>query len=314
MDARTTRGNGAQATTAEREDMRALLAEMLEEHEARRRDPLDVIERLPALSEMAKKVAPTGLLPSWIKTEGQALAIMAKGAELGVPPMAALAGLHMVEGKVFVSAELMLAVAIGRGVRAQWLHTDGSRARVRLHRRGFEPFELEWTIQQAKAANLAGKQNWQRYPDAMLRARCLSAALRAFCPDVTAGVYSEDEMEDVVGNGAPAAPPVRTLDEVVAAARQEARAREQATASECDRLVESIGAAEDADGLEAVRAAAQSAKARLSREEKVRIKHALEGAAERVRALAEPRVAHDPTTGEVADEDLPQVDEAEVAS
>lgn len=291
---RQTRGNGA-ATTQERDDMRALVSEMLDEHDTRRRDPLDVIAHLPALSEMAKKVAPTGLLPSWIKTEGQALAIMAKGAELGVPPMAALAGLHMVEGKVFVSAELMLAVAIGRGVRAQWVHTDGARARVRLSRRGFEPFEMEWTIAQAKAAGLAGKQNWTKYPDAMLRARCLSAALRAFCPDVTAGVYSDDERDEI----APAPATARSLDDVVGAARAEAKAREQTMASECDRIVESLGAVADADGLEAARAAAQSAKPRLSREEKVRVKSALDAAVARVKQASETRVEHDPETGEV---------------
>lgn len=297
---RQTRGNGA--TVQERDDMRALVSEMLDEHETRRRDPLDVIAHLPALSEMAKKVAPTGLLPSWIKTEGQALAIMAKGAELGVPPMAALAGLHMVEGKVFVSAELMLAVAIGRGVRAQWVHTDGARARVRLSRRGFEPFEMEWTIAQAKAAGLAGKQNWTKYPDAMLRARCLSAALRAFCPDVTAGVYSDDERDEI----APPPAAARSLDDVVGAARAEAKAREQTMASECDRIVESLGAVADADGLEAARAAAQSAKPRLSREEKVRVKSALDAAVARVKQAAESHVEHDPATGEVDEAPLPE--------
>ena len=297
---RQTRGNGA--TAQERDDMRALVSEMLDEHETRRRDPLDVIAHLPALSEMAKKVAPTGLLPSWIKTEGQALAIMAKGAELGVPPMAALAGLHMVEGKVFVSAELMLAVAIGRGVRAEWVHTDGARARVRLSRRGFQPFEMEWTIAQAKAAGLAGKQNWTKYPDAMLRARCLSAALRAFCPDVTAGVYSDDERDEI----APPPAAARSLDDVVGAARAEAKAREQTMASECDRIVESLGAVADADGLEAARAAAQSAKPRLSREEKVRVKSALDAAVARVKQATESHVEHDPATGEVDEAPLPE--------
>lgn len=125
------------------------------------------------------------------------LAAILTGAELGLGPMQSLRSIHVVDGKPMLSADLMLALAIRGGVRPQWLESTATIARLRLTRDGFEPHEQRFTLDEAKAAGLAGKDNWRKYPSAMLRARCLSAALRAFCPDVLgAGVYVEGEIEE----------------------------------------------------------------------------------------------------------------------
>ena len=51
-------------------------------------------------------------------------------------------------------------------------------------------------MEDAKRAGLGGKDNWRKYPKAMLRARCISGALRAWAPDaIGAGVYVEGEIE-----------------------------------------------------------------------------------------------------------------------
>jgi len=138
-----------------------------------------------------------GFIPqAYIGNPGAIAACILTGAELGIGPMQSLRGIHVIEGRPTLSADLMLALAIRAGVRAQWLETTPDVARLRLERDGFEPHEHAFSMVDAKRAGLARRQNWGRYPAAMLRARCLSAALRAWCPDVLGGgVYVEGEIE-----------------------------------------------------------------------------------------------------------------------
>jgi len=138
-----------------------------------------------------------GFIPqAYIGNPGAIAACILTGAELGIAPMQSLRGIHVIEGRPTLSADLMLALAIRAGVRAQWLETTPDVARLRLERDGFEAHDHTFSMADAKRAGLARRQNWGRYPAAMLRARCLSAALRAWCPDVLGGgVYVEGEIE-----------------------------------------------------------------------------------------------------------------------
>jgi len=130
---------------------------------------------------------------------GQPAAIVAAimtGAEIGIGPMQALRSIHVIEGRPTLSADLMLSLALRAGIRVSWLEKTETVARVRLSREGHGTHEHSYTIGEAKRAGLSGRANWKRYPAAMLRARCISAALRAWCPDVLgAGVYVEGEIE-----------------------------------------------------------------------------------------------------------------------
>lgn len=123
------------------------------------------------------------------------LAALMTGAELGIGPMEALRSIHVIEGKPTLSAEFMLTRAIQAGVKHQWLELSTKVARLKLSRPGWEPLTLSYTIEEAEAAGVTRKDNWRKYPAAMLRARCISAAIRAYCPDVLgAGLYTPEEM------------------------------------------------------------------------------------------------------------------------
>ncbi len=130
------------------------------------------------------------------------LAALMTGAELGIGPMQALRSIHVIEGKPTLSADLMLGLALRAGVRIEWLVNTPTEARARFTRPGFPDHEEHFTIQEANQAGLVGKtrkgepNNWMKYPRAMLRARVVSAALRAWSPDVLgAGAYVAGEIE-----------------------------------------------------------------------------------------------------------------------
>ena len=52
-----------------------------------------------------------------------------------------------------------------------------------------------FTVADAERAGLAPKENWRKYPAAMLMARAQMMAARAVYPDIASGLYDRDELE-----------------------------------------------------------------------------------------------------------------------
>jgi hypothetical protein len=155
-----------------------------------------------------------GFIPrAFVGKPAAILAALMMGAELGIGAMESLRAIHVLDGRPMLSADLMLRLALRAGVRATWLRTDAEEAHVKLSRPGHGEHAHRFTMAEARAAGLAGRGPWKAYPAAMLRARCISAALRAWAPDVLgAGVYVEGEIE------ASEAPPAASLARSVAEA------------------------------------------------------------------------------------------------
>ncbi|MBM3992152.1 MAG: recombinase RecT [Planctomycetes bacterium] len=147
--------------------------------------------------ELAKELSVSALLPAALKkSPADVLLVVLTGQELGFGPMQSIRLLHVIEGKPCLSADGMGALCM-RHPSCELLRlvsSDGKAATYEAKRRGAEPVRLTFTIEQAKAAGLLGKGNWSKFPEAMLRARCLSAICRAVWPDAVAGVYDPDEL------------------------------------------------------------------------------------------------------------------------
>jgi len=71
---------------------------------------------------------------------------------------------------------------------------DGKTATIVLTYRGKKKKPVSFTIAEAKNLGLTGKDNWQKQPSAMLRARCATKALRMHVPEIAAGIYDPDEI------------------------------------------------------------------------------------------------------------------------
>lgn len=158
-------------------------------------------ELLPkALWTTAKMV--NGVMQPAAPSPAKVLMLAETGSMLGLHPMAALTGIHIIEGKPSLSANLLGALVRRAGHKLRVTTTgswsDGSFvARAVLIRSDDPDFEfvVEWTRARAKQAGLDGKGNWSKYPEAMAKARAITEVIREGAPDVTmAAAYTPEEL------------------------------------------------------------------------------------------------------------------------
>jgi len=150
---------------------------------------------------MANALSRSGLIPSALRGKpDDILVVLISGRELGMPPMQSLRHLYVIEGRISMSAVMMLGRVLKSGQCEYFTVTESTTkvARAKTKRRG-SPDEvvLAFTIEDAIAMNLAGRDNWKKQPATMLRWRVVTALGRLVYPDIVEGIYSEDEAEDI---------------------------------------------------------------------------------------------------------------------
>jgi hypothetical protein len=158
-------------------------------------------------AQLAERIAGTEFVPKAMRGHPDVVAAcIMYGDEIGVGPMQALSSIQVVEGKPFPSAELLRAMILRDGHSLVVHEMTGTRCRMSALRRGApesDRLPLEWTLDMARAAGLAGKDNWRKYPRAMLAARCTADLARLVFPDVVKGLgYLADTDDDAAYLGA----------------------------------------------------------------------------------------------------------------
>jgi len=131
------------------------------------------------------------------KDAAKAVVKVLAGRELGFGPIASMTGVHVVQGKPSIGANLLGAAIKGSGrYNYRVAHLDDTRAEVVFFEHGQEAGRSSFTMDDAKKAGLSGKDNWQKYPRNMLFSRALSNGARWYCPDVFSGVtpYTPEEL------------------------------------------------------------------------------------------------------------------------
>jgi hypothetical protein len=149
---------------------------------------------------LANKLCKTEFVPSGLRNRPEAiLAVFLTGRELGIGPMQSLRDIYPVNGRPALMATLMVARVRGLGHRFKTLKSTDASATVQVHRKGEPEPEppIEFTIADAKRADLTNKAVWRQYPKAMLWNRAASAACRRDCPEALGGaVYTPEELGD----------------------------------------------------------------------------------------------------------------------
>lgn len=145
----------------------------------------------------AEALAGSGLLPAqYRKQPANVLYAISYAEMLGLHPMSAVTGIHVIDGKPTASAALISALVRRAGHRLR-VTGDDTHAVAEITRSD-DPdfvFRAEWTLSRAKQAGLAGKKVWSQYPAAMLKARAITEAARDACEDALAGLhYTAEEL------------------------------------------------------------------------------------------------------------------------
>ena len=118
------------------------------------------------------------------------------GRDLGLPAIASLRSVHVIEGRHSLSADLMVALVLksGLAVYFQMVESTDKICTFETQRQGApSPQKLSYTIEQAEQAGLlkpsrSGRPTaWEKMPTQMLRARAKSEMARLEYPDLLAG-------------------------------------------------------------------------------------------------------------------------------
>jgi hypothetical protein len=159
-------------------------------------------QELKVLKDMGKTFLDSKLLPKAVDTPEKVVLIMLKGRELDIPPLQALASLHVIDGKVGMASELMLAKIYQKapGAKIKFVQTDANGCIIEAARPGGEPSKFSFTLKEAQAAGLTNKPNW-KFPATMCRWRAISMMARVMFPDILANCYSPDELGAEVDEG-----------------------------------------------------------------------------------------------------------------
>lgn len=171
---------------------------------------------LPAVADLAQRIANTELVPAALRGKPAAVAAaVLAGREMHIGPMASLMHVHVVDGRPALSAEMSRALVQAAGHRIHFAEMTTTRCVVQGRRRGEEDVTtVTWTMDDARRAGLEGRTNWRRYPRRMLAARATGELCRLLFADCLAGMpyvveEVEDDSDDVAAVGATTAEPPR---------------------------------------------------------------------------------------------------------
>jgi hypothetical protein len=144
-------------------------------------------------------LADSDLVPKDFKGKpGNCLIAVQWGAELGLKPLQALSNIAVINGRAALWGDAVIALVRSSPLCEYVQETDdGHTATCRVKRRGEAEAVVTFSMDDAKAASLAGKAGpWTQYPKRMRQMRARAFALRDVFPDVLRGMPVAEEVLD----------------------------------------------------------------------------------------------------------------------
>ncbi|MEY4403300.1 MAG: Verrucomicrobia phage [Verrucomicrobiota bacterium] len=153
----------------------------------RMHDPLQAVERL------GEMIATSGMFGCQKIEQGQVLALQCMTERKA--PLELAKTYHVIEGKLSMRADAMLAKFQLSGGTVKWTRRDDKVVEATFTLGGNSlPFRatLEEFMSNGVATGRDGKlkDNWRKFPRQMLTARVVSEAVRLLAPQVVFGVYT----------------------------------------------------------------------------------------------------------------------------
>jgi hypothetical protein len=166
-----------------------------------------VLKTLDDYWRYASFIVKAGVAPKDMKSPEAIVVALQLGAEVGLPPMAALQNVMVINGRPSLYGDAQLAVVRDSGkfddaAFREWFEGEGDdyAACCTVRRRGGgQPITQRFSIRQAKKAKLWTKSGpWTDYPERMLQWRARGWALRDGFSDALKGLsLSVEEAHDI---------------------------------------------------------------------------------------------------------------------
>jgi hypothetical protein len=150
--------------------------------------------------EFSKIIAESDLVPKDYKGKpGNVLVAVQMGLELGLPPLQAIQGIAVINGRPSLWGDALLALVRAsphfESIDEEQTETE---AVCRVKRRGEAAITRSFSVTDATKARLSNKEGpWQQYPRRMLQMRARAFALRDAFADVLKGVAMAEEAQDI---------------------------------------------------------------------------------------------------------------------
>lgn len=156
--------------------------------------------------QYANTVCKGSLVPkAYQNSAANVLIAMDFGRSMGLSPAESLYRIAVINGKPTASAELIAANVRRAGHKLRVKKDEQAKKATVEIVRADDPdytFSVTWDMAKAQQAQLSGKENWKKYPMAMLTARAITECARDACPEALYGVvYTGEEMEGGFGGG-----------------------------------------------------------------------------------------------------------------
>lgn len=168
------------------------------------------------MQTLADSFAKSNLLPEALRGKAADVFVsIVAGAELGLPPMAAIRGVNVIQGRPVLTADTMVAVVMGSGLAEYFMCVEETPTSVTYETKrksAPSPQRCTWSDTDTKTAGLNTKENHRLHPRAMRKARCKSMLARDAYPDVLAGCYDPDEVDALPQQRPAYTPPTDAID------------------------------------------------------------------------------------------------------
>lgn len=151
----------------------------------------------------SQMVMQAGMAPNSYDSPEKVMIGIVKGMELGLPPLAALQSIYVVNGRPTLWGDGALAMIQNSGLvedfKEWW---EDETAFCEIKRKNIpEPIKRTFSLEDASAANLTTKKGpWSLYPKRMCQMRARAFALRDGFADVLMGLAITEEVADYPGN------------------------------------------------------------------------------------------------------------------
>jgi len=133
-----------------------------------------------------------------IDTKEKALTLIMLARSEGLNYMAAFRRYDIIQGRPAMKSATLYATFLQNGGKVKWEEQTNTRCAGLFSAPGMvEPVLIEFTLDDAKKAGLAGKDVWQKYASDMLFARCVTRGVRRTMAGIAEGIITTEEALDL---------------------------------------------------------------------------------------------------------------------